>query len=191
MQRVAAIRRRAGAGYRTLRRLTETALHAPRHKAVARRVRGMPRPRTIVVVCYGNICRSPYLEALLRRALPDIRVSSAGFVGPGRSVPEHSRVVAARRGIDLGSHRSQMVSRELLRSADLVIVMDANQARALRRGFGVDAGRIIIAGDLDPLRSGTRAILDPWNRPIEDFESSFARLDRCADRLTSLLNGAP
>jgi protein-tyrosine phosphatase len=140
-------------------------------------------------VCYGNICRSPYLAAVLDHALPDVAVSSAGFVGAGRPVPPHSHTVAARRGLELRDHRSRTLSRELATGADLVVVMDARQAASLVSGYGVSRGRIVIAGDLDTAAGTTRAIMDPWRKDLVEFEASFARLDRCAESLVTSITG--
>lgn len=161
---------------------------ALRHRALRGRLQRMRRPRRIVVVCYANICRSPYLAALLRRALPDVDVSSAGFTGLGHRVPEHSKTVATQHGIDLSAHRSRLLTGEILLDTDLVVVMDDRQARAIERRFHVPASRIVIAGDLDPLPAETREIRDPWNQSLEVFKSSFARLERCADSLVRLLD---
>jgi protein-tyrosine phosphatase len=138
-------------------------------------------------VCYGNICRSPYLAAVLSHALPDVEVSSAGFVGAGRTVPQHSHTIAARRRLDLSAHRSRILSRDLAATADLVIVMDNRQARSVALGYGVSRGRIVIAGDLDPRAGTTRAIVDPWHKDLGVFEASFARLDRCAEGLVTII----
>ena len=169
-----------------LRGLTDRLLHRRRHRAVRAQVSGMDRPRTLFVVCYGNVCRSPYLEAVLRRALPDIRVESGGFVGPGRPVPAFALAVAAERGLDLSTFRSRPLLPTIVRNSDLIVVMDAYQARHLARYFGVPRKRIVVAGDLDPWPAGTRAIADPWEQPKEVFVSSFDRLDRCAAMLVSL-----
>jgi protein-tyrosine phosphatase len=143
--------------------------------------------RTILVVCRGNICRSPYLQEVLRKLLPGVAVTSAGFVGRGRGVPNESLVLAGEREIDLANFRSQALTKEKVRQSDLVVVMDANQARALQEGFCGSPDRIVIAGDFDPLVCDTRAIADPWNGSLETFRSSFDRLDRCAAGLASLL----
>lgn len=182
-------RRQAAAVYKALRSTVHRRLHPGRHQRTRAQLRRAPRPRDILVICHGNICRSPYLEAVLRSHLPDITVTSAGFVGPDRSVPEHSLTVAARRGLDLSGHRSRLLTREMLQRAELVVVMDTRQARHLERQLGYDAGRVIIAGDLDPDPGDTRAIRDPWRQSLEVFVDSFARLDRCAATLTAALSG--
>ena len=130
------------------------------------------------------------MEALLKRALADVAVSSAGFVGPGRTVPAHSLTVAARRSLDLSAHRSRLLTKGIVGDADLVIVMEARQAQVLRHAFGGIAAHVVIAGDLDPAGLDGRTIRDPWSQPIEVFEESFARLDRCAEVVVSELGGA-
>jgi protein-tyrosine-phosphatase len=65
--------------------------------------------------------------------------------------------------------------------------MDAGQARRLAATFRVKRERILIAGDLDQHAGMGREIQDPWNGPVEAFEESFDRLDRCAAMLASIL----
>jgi protein-tyrosine phosphatase len=138
-------------------------------------------------VCHGNICRSPYLQLVLQRALADLSVTSAGFVGSDRAVPQIAVSLGATRGFDLSRHRSRPLTKSKVTSADIVIVMDSDQAVELARLFPMDRARIVVAGDLDPRFDVSRAIVDPWNRSREVFEASFDRLDRCAATLVSIL----
>ena len=170
----------------TLRLQRDRRLHGGRHRRAKLRLRHTARPRHILIVCRGNICRSPYLEAALRRLRPDIEISSAGFIGPGRSVPSNGATVASRRGLDLSEHRSKQLVPDILRRVDLVIVMDGNQARYVANRLRFPPERVLIAGDLDP-QADSREIRDPWNQPLEVFESSYARLDRCAAILAESL----
>jgi len=174
-----------------IRGLPDRLLHQRRHFAACDRLSRMNRPRSVLVVCYGNICRSPYLEAVLKRAMPGIRVTSAGFAGPGRAAPPVALAVSAQRGLNLSAFRSRQLVPAIVRDADLIVVMDAYQARSVERYFGVPRKRIVIAGDLDPVSAASRAIVDPWEQPTAVFVSAFDRLDRCAAMLVSLLGGAP
>jgi protein-tyrosine phosphatase len=161
--------------------------HPKRHADVRRRLEQLGQPRTILVVCAANMCRSPYLEGVLKRALPTVATRSAGFSGADRPVPPHALAISAKRGVDLSSFRSSTIQPRIARQADLVIVMDQNQATYLALYMGVSRGRIIVAGDLDSRTSHTRAIEDPWQKSVEEFESAFDRLDRCAVTLTEIL----
>lgn len=185
---VAIARRALGRIYRVVRGLPTWLLHGRRYRLASRRLSAMLRPpRSILVVCYANICRSPYLAAVLQRALPDVKVTSAGLVGPGRPVPAFSLSLSAERGIDLSGFRSRPLAAAAVRDVDLVIVMDAHQASHVTAYFRVPPSRVVVAGDLDPLPSRSRAIEDPWQQPMEVFASSFNRLDRCAATLAERL----
>lgn len=102
---------------------------------------------SILSVCTGNICRSPVAELLLADALShmaDVRVESAGtgaLVGSG--VPEQAQRLAASRGIDASAHRARHIDNNLIRGADLIVVMAREHRRliveslpaAMRRTF--------------------------------------------------------
>jgi low molecular weight protein-tyrosine phosphatase len=177
-------------GNNVARNVCDRALHSRRHTSVLRRLCVLRPPRRVLVVCHGNIIRSPYLEAVLQRALPDVAVTSAGFVGSDRPVPHLALTIAANRGLDLSRHRSRPLTQSAFAGTDLVIVMDSAQARQLTGFFPAVRGRIVIAGDLDPRFDVARAITDPWNRSGEVFESSFDRLDRCAVTLVGAIRRA-
>src|SRR3954464_1094946 len=129
--------------YHAARSLPDRLTHKRRHVLAIKRIARAPRPRRVLVVCHGNICRSPYLEAVLRQRLRDIVVTSAGFIGRGRTVPHIALGLGRERGIDLSNFRSQSLSKEKVRAADLILVMDARQARQLVSGFGAIAARIV------------------------------------------------
>jgi protein-tyrosine phosphatase len=84
----------------------------------------------VLVVCTGNICRSPIAEGMLRRAL-DGRfgagapsVGSAGTQGWEGSGPQPGSVAAAaERGLDISGHVARLLTREMIREADLVLGM--------------------------------------------------------------------
>jgi protein-tyrosine-phosphatase len=116
---------------------------------------------------------------------------SGGFVGSGRSVPAESLAIGARRGLDLSRFRSRPLIASEVSGADLIVAMDAEQARELVARFPLSPAKIVVAGDLDPRFEQTRAIRDPWNQPSEVFESSFNRLDRCAAILVRILQRNP
>lgn len=156
----------------------------------------MPAPRSILVICLGNICRSPYAEhrltdELARAGLDDVRVVSAGFILPGRSSPEAARRVAARRGLDLENHRSRVVTPEMARAADVTLVMAPGQLRQLRQVAGAEpGGPSIVLGDLDPSPIDRRTIVDPYDQSDDVFEAVYERIDRCCRRLVEALSCA-
>jgi protein-tyrosine-phosphatase len=85
---------------------------------------------SILVVCTGNVCRSPMAEGFLRRLLAErrlragIRVSSAGIAGLSGSAPmPESTAAAAGRGTDIAQHVARRLDPRDVRRADLVVTM--------------------------------------------------------------------
>lgn len=93
--------------------------------------------RRVLFVCKGNIYRSPFAQHLAERVCPPhLEIASAGFhPEPGRACPPEATHVAAEIGIDLRSHRSRVLSGEMLRDADVVFIFDDDNYRALRERY--------------------------------------------------------
>lgn len=87
----------------------------------------------VLVLCTGNICRSPMAEGLLRHHLAakgvEATVSSAGLLYDGRRASGHAVTVLGDRGIDLAAHRSRVMTADALAAADLVIAMERRHVR--------------------------------------------------------------
>lgn len=174
----------------------ERLLHTGRRRRALRELAALRAPRSILVVCLGNICRSPYAEhrlidELARAGLDDVRVVSAGFILPGRPSPDAARRVAARRGLILESHRSQVVTAAMAREADVTLVMAPRQRAQLRKVAGVEpGGPSIVLGDLDPAPIDRRTIVDPYDKSDDVFEAVYERIDRCCRSLVETLSCA-
>jgi protein-tyrosine-phosphatase len=180
-------RTRARRAARALRHTPDRLLHGVRRRRALARLRA-ERPVNVVFVCLGNICRSPYAAHAFRRGAgsEELQVTSCGMIGPGRPVPAEGQAEARRRGLDLAEHRSQLMTSELLRHAELVVVMDARQRRTVV-GRGVPASRVLILGDLDPSPIDTRTIRDPYGQAQSVFGDVYARIDRCVNALVRAL----
>ncbi len=168
-----------------LRRVPERVLHSLRRRRALKALRHRPRLGSLLVVCHGNICRSPFAAALLRSALADrgVQVNSAGFVAAGRPPPPDALAAAARHGVDLSAYRSRVLTAEAARAAHLIVVMDPLQRRAIRDRFGRAEPDLVVLADLDPQPFGTRAIHDPVKQPLPVFEDTYARIERCVRTL--------
>ncbi len=175
-------------GVRAVRRLPEQVLHPfRRHFAVAR-LRKRRAPASVLFVCYGNICRSPYAAAALLKELPEtlghaVRVTSAGFVGPHRPSPNEALAAAGPRGVDLSAHRSRLLTADAVRTAELVLVMDSRHRYAVRGLLRGDSRDVFVLGDLDPEPIERRTIHDPVGQSKDVFEQTYARIDRCLREL--------
>ena len=98
-------------------------------------------PTRVLFVCWGNICRSPTAEAVMRQVLDEeglgdvVEVDSAGTSGEHAGDAPDRRAVAeaARRGLDLGSLRARRVRADDWERYDLLLVADGMVERALLR----------------------------------------------------------
>ena len=139
----------------------------------------------ILFVCTGNICRSPMAEGLLRHMLPPetreaVHVHSAGTHGlDGEPAAPFAVQAAAAMGVDLSRHRARSLHPEMVRQADVILVMEPFHRDIVKRALPAeDEGRLrLLATFEDPLRSDT--IDDPYNKPLAVYQACLERIHRC------------
>lgn len=137
---------------------------------------------TLLVVCTGNLCRSPMAEGLLRARLArdearrDWQVKSAGtWATDGRPASAHAIVEMARRGIDLHAHRSRNVTRDMLVEADLVLTMTRQHSEALGAAFPQYIHKVHL---LSEMVGRMRDIRDPYGGTRLEYASTARELER-------------
>jgi protein-tyrosine phosphatase len=177
---------------RDLRHVLDSRLHPRRRRAAQIELRNT-KPRSILFICHGNICRSPFAAAVFTRSAPpkisqSIRIASAGFLGPGHTPPSKALATGARYGVDISAHRSTLTTTESLAAADLVVVMSEEQAKSIRVRMLEDSVPVLVLGDLDPYPIERRTILDPWGGPDAAFDASYDRIDRCVRELVRVIS---
>jgi protein-tyrosine phosphatase len=137
-----------------------------------------------MVVCTGNICRSPMAEIVLRErfvaaGLADqVVVDSAGTSDEehGNPVDRRARTVLVSHGYPAGDgHRARQAGADDHR--DLVLAMTAAHARALRR-LGAEP---VMFRSFDPDATGDLDVADPWYGGPRDFEVCLAQIEAAAD----------
>lgn len=123
--------------------------------------------KTILVLCEGNICRSPMAAALLAAAAPELQVSSAGLGAlVGRPADPLALRLMAERGIDMSGHRGAQVTRPLCVAADVILVMENEQRKRLEDLYPEVRGRVFRLDDND--------IPDPYRKPEAAFRLALA-----------------
>lgn len=127
--------------------------------------------KNILVVCTGNICRSPTGEYLLKKELgPDFNVISAGL-GALVDNPAHeiSQKIAMEHGVDMSAHRARQINLDILKWADLILVMENGHKRELLRRYPWLDGKVFRYGEShqvdipDPYRRPEAAYVMAWN----------------------------
>jgi protein-tyrosine phosphatase len=119
----------------------------------------------ILVLCTGNICRSPMAEGLLRQYFPDRKVSSAGLQAMvDYPADEHAISLMQDMEIDIAAHRAQQVSTALLKQADLIFVMTKGQLKLLEKQWPFVRGKAFLLGHWQ-----NQEIPDPYQQPRSAF----------------------
>ncbi|TRD21549.1 low molecular weight protein-tyrosine-phosphatase [Palleronia caenipelagi] len=139
----------------------------------------------ILVVCLGNICRSPTAEVVLRdrarAAGLDVEVDSAGTSGWHLGEPPHRPMIATARqsGYDLSPLRARQVSEQDFFAFDLILVADRNNLRdvELRRPAGNNTPVRLLADDAD--------VPDPYY--TGDYIGALQIIEEAADKLIAQL----
>lgn len=132
-----------------------------------------------LIVCVGNICRSPMAQAVLRAELPagSVRVVSAGLAARvGEGVHPVAAGVLAEHGLDARGHQARQLDRELLLGADLVLAMEHRHVRALHALAPPLGQRIQLLGRWE----NPRDIRDPCGHPRAAFVAAFEKIQHSA-----------
>ena len=149
-----------------------------------------PNTKRILLVCTGNICRSPLAAALLERALVErgiegIAVTSAGTgAWDGAPVSEGAYLVGLERGLDLSSHRARLLTRELVDGADLILTM-ARHHRARVDELGGE-GRVFVLGEY--AGRGGDEVSDPFGGDLGVYRDTCQELDALAAAVAERLS---
>jgi protein-tyrosine phosphatase len=154
------------------------------------------RPTRILMICTGNICRSPLAECVLRHkavrrgAKERVEVDSAG-IGDWHAgeAPDHRvRAVAELNGVTMTGSARQ-VTRHDIRQFDLLVCMDHTH-RSHLLGMGADEDKARLLLDFDP-HSPVSDVPDPYYGGIEGFHAIYRMIDRACDHLLDhVLEGA-
>jgi len=142
------------------------------------------RGRRVLVLCYGNIYRSPFAAESLRTAMPELEIRSAGFHSKeGRTSPDAHVRMSAALGVDLLAHRSRRVRAEDIAWADLIVIMDRlNWARL--QELQAPADKVLWLGSLKP---GEVEIPDPYGLDPATARAVVERLAACSAELAARL----
>nr|WP_275413273.1 low molecular weight protein-tyrosine-phosphatase [Planotetraspora thailandica] len=146
----------------------------------------------VCLVCMGNICRSPMAEVVLRSVLAarglDVVVDSAGTGGwhAGDPMDERALATLAAHGYDGSAHRARQFDPSWFAERDLILVMDEDNLRALRR-IAPPGADIRLLRSFDPAAPEGAEVPDPYYDGRQEFEEVLAMVEAAAEGLAKHL----
>lgn len=134
--------------------------------------------KDVLIVCHANICRSPMAEALL---CADARVRGAGIHvhSAGLAAVDGNRAdgvvsdMLMRRGIDVSGHRSRRLTIDMIRAAQLVLVMEQHQIKGVETVDSSSKGKVHLLGKWDDVE-----ITDPYRQSESVYRGSAELVER-------------
>jgi protein-tyrosine-phosphatase len=151
----------------------------------------MPAPGHILIVCTGNICRSPMAEALLKHALAgqpeplrSLKVLSAGVAArTGEPVSENTITALRKVGIKIDGQTARPLTQELLDGALAVFGMTESHRSIIRNRARPAPAHLHLFREFMP-GSADKEISDPYGGPLKVYE---AVRDEMVEAIPSLI----
>jgi len=149
-------------------------------------------PVKILMVCLGNICRSPLAEGILQSKLPadKFMVDSAGtgdwHAGQG---PDHRSVLAAKnRGLDISMQKARQIKKSDFTDFDHIFVMDSSNFNDVTRLAPTAAGKAKVILMMDEIFPGQKVnVPDPYYGSAKDFDNVYDMLDEVCELIAAKL----
>ncbi|MEH6682100.1 MAG: low molecular weight protein-tyrosine-phosphatase [Sediminicola sp.] len=146
----------------------------------------------VLMVCLGNICRSPLAEGILRSKIDQeqILVDSAGTAGyhVGSRPDQRSIAVAQKHGININDQRSRRFSRQDFRDFNLIYAMDRSNYRNIislaKNEEDIKKVKLL----LEETSLSTKEVPDPYYDADEGFEEVYRLIDKACDAIANRLS---
>lgn len=131
----------------------------------------------ILIVCIGNICRSPMAEAILKNKLKEKEVESAGINAlVGHDIDSKAKEALMKNEIDFGTHEAKKINSDLLQWSHLVLVMEKEQVQKIVSRFPESNGKVFLIG-----KWVGREIPDPYKQTQVEFDHVYELLAESID----------
>ena len=139
----------------------------------------------ILIVCIGNICRSPTAEKIIQSKCPKLNISSAGINAlVGQPIDPSASFELIQKGYDSENHSARQISDRLVQEADLILVMEKFQQQRLMSEYPAASGKVMLLGKWQD----NLEINDPYRKSAEAFAQVFNQIENACDAWSERLN---
>ena len=127
-----------------------------------------------MIVCVGNICRSPMAEVLLKHYKPDLNVFSSGLGAlVGKPADPISIELMRQKDISLESHSAQQINRVLVNASDLILTMEKKHIDVIQAQYPEARGKVHLIGKW----KNNQEIPDPYRKGYDAFLSGLLLME--------------
>lgn len=129
----------------------------------------------ILVVCIGNICRSPMAEYLLKAEYPELHIASAGIAAMvGHGADDKAIQCMQSLNLDMSMHVAKKLDGSYVKKADLILVMSSNQQKHIETTWSFAKGKTFRLGHWQ-----NKNVPDPYQHDQAFFDSTFQLIKLC------------
>ena len=161
-------------------------MHRGRYRK--RLIKNLASTKSILFVCKGNICRSPFAAEYAKVAISskEICIASAGYYpASGRPSPKNAQLASEQLDVLLGSHRSEQLTQQHILESDLVIVFDEENYDRVRNEYSNSVDKVFLLQHIN--RTGSLFIEDPYGSTKDRFVATYRDIKCSIDAMMEKL----
>lgn len=139
----------------------------------------------ILIICIGNICRSPSAERILQQLMPNKEITSAGISAlVDEPIEENAAQLLNSHHYNSDNHHARQVSTEIVNNAELILVMEKKHQQILMQKYPAASGKVMLLGKWN----NEQEIHDPYKKSNDAFEHAFIIIEKNCNVWASRLN---
>lgn len=129
----------------------------------------------ILIVCIGNICRSPSAEKILQQLMPDKDITSAGIGAlVDHEIEKNAAQLLETHSYNSDNHKARQVCTDIINQAELILVMEKKHQQVLMQKYPAASGKVMLLGKWN----NEEEIPDPYRKSFAVFEHAFTQIEK-------------